>query len=131
MSKKSDSPLDEVAHVDYLEKLIREADELAVRLGIEELSESWSEFDLYDIEKKYRIRLEVIRRLIRRYNNWAEAYAKMVKTDADKIREQEHTKLTEYFMNKVGMSKIDAAAAASGVIVMRKLEEPEEEEPVN
>jgi hypothetical protein len=29
------------------------------------------------------------------------------------------------------MSKIDAALAATGVIAMCKLEEPEEEEPVN
>lgn len=131
MTDQRDAPMDEVARVNYLEKLLEEANALAVRLGIDEFSESWSMDDLYDVEKELRIKLRAVNRLKRRADNWTTAYAEMIKTDADKVQEQEHARLTEHFMKNVGMSKLHAALAASGVMAMRNLENPEEEEPVN
>jgi hypothetical protein len=131
MPDEPDSPMDDVARAELAEKLLTEANSLVVRLGLGEFSESWNMDDLYDVEKQLRVKLRAVNRLKRRADNWTMAYAEMVKTDADKAREQEHAKLTEHFMNTVGMSKLEAPVAASGVIAMRNLEKPEEEEPIN
>jgi hypothetical protein len=51
MSKNPDFPVDEVTQVECFEKLIEEANGLAVRLGIDEVSEPWGESGLYETEK--------------------------------------------------------------------------------
>jgi hypothetical protein len=107
---------DEEKRVEFLSRITDEAYALAIRLGVSEAADGGSESDLYALEKLYRIRLMAVRRLIRRWNTSTEAEIEFRKTDVQKTCEARHAQMTEMFMRERGMSRLDAAVAASGVM---------------
>jgi hypothetical protein len=122
--------MDEYEHVEYLTKLIGEAHDLGVRLGIEKLSESHTLDDLYDLEREYRIKAMALRRLQRRAHAQQYAEYKMGKTDVDKLWDARHEALTEKFMREKNMDRI-AAFAAAGFVIGKLRAQEEEKEPIN
>jgi len=107
---------DEEKRMAHLSRIVDEATALAVRLGITEVEEGGSEDDLYALEKLYRIKLMAVRRLIRRWNASVEAEIEFKKTDEQKARDARHAALTEKIMRETGMSKLEAAVGASGIM---------------
>ncbi|MDT7603564.1 MAG: hypothetical protein QOF61_1561, partial [Acidobacteriota bacterium] len=113
--------MDELEFNDYLCQLNKEALDLLVRLDIYQLDDRITIDDLYNLEKKYRVCSHAIRRFRRRIEAQQIHEIEMVKTDEDKVREAEHERIAQHLISK-GMDKLEAYAAASGVIAMRRLE---------
>ena len=119
--------MDEYEYVEYLAKLVGEAHDLTVKLGVVKLSESHTLDDLYTFEKEYRVKARSLRRLLRRVAAQEHAEYEMTKTDADRRWLAKHKELTEEFMREKGMNKSMASAAAAYVITnLRKQEEGDE-----
>jgi hypothetical protein len=62
------------AEVALYDKLMDEANRLAVNLGLDEVATTWSIDELMDLEQELRVKLLAIKRLARRYHEWEEAY---------------------------------------------------------
>jgi hypothetical protein len=119
--------MDEYEHVEYLTKLVGEAHDLAVKLGVTELSDSHTLDDLYIFEKEYRVRARALRRLLRRVAAQQDAEHEMTQTDADKRWLTKHRELTEKFIREQSMTRPMASAAAAYVVTnLRKQEEDDE-----
>lgn len=122
--------MDEFERAEHLTELVGEAHQLAVKLGIDELSGRHTLDDVRRLEKVHRVKAMALKRLLRRVDSQESVEYEMTKTDAERCWETERKALTEKFMREKNMTRIMASASACYVVEKLKRQE-EEKEVVN